>query len=170
MIGVRAQDSYSGMSTPNKRRSRFNPASEDFHKEEFPFYWLARVHGRYSMAMERLLKKVDLDIPRWRVLNILYEHGESSISEISVHAIAKLSTVTKIVYRMKEDGLVETAQSATDGRVTQVTLTEKGRQAFFDMHKVTDGLFHDSFRGLTEAQIRKLNQILARIFDNLPES
>jgi DNA-binding MarR family transcriptional regulator len=156
------------MSSPKKRLSRYNPASEDFHKEEFPFYWLARVHGRYSMSMEKLLKKIDLDIPRWRVLNILYENNEASISEISEHAIAKLSTITKIVYRMKDDDLVDTRPSELDGRVTQVSITEKGRQAFMTMHEVTDDLFHKSFQGLTEAQVRKLNQVLAKVFDNLP--
>ncbi|MDH1339315.1 MarR family winged helix-turn-helix transcriptional regulator [Ectopseudomonas oleovorans] len=156
------------MPITKKRRSRYNPTNEDFHKEDFPFYWLARVYARYTMSMEKLLKKVDLDIPRWRVLNILYENDEASISEISEFAIAKLSTITKIVYRMKDDGLLETSPSALDGRVTQVTLTEKGRQAFIDMHEVTDELFHSSFEGLTEAQIRKLNQVLGKIFDNLP--
>lgn len=156
------------MTSPKKRLSRYNPASEDFHKEEFPFYWLARVYGRYSMSMEKLLKKIDLDIPRWRVLNILYENNEASISEISEHAIAKLSTITKIVYRMKDDGLVDTRPSEVDGRVTQVSITEKGREAFMTMHEVTDDLFHKSFQGLTEAQVRKLNQVLAKIFDNLP--
>ncbi|MBS7661591.1 MarR family transcriptional regulator [Pseudomonas lalucatii] len=158
------------MKIPKKRRNRYNPASEDFHKEDFPFYWLARVHARYSMNMEKLLKKVDLDIPRWRVLNILHENHEASISEISEHSIAKLSTITKIVYRMKDDGLVETRQSAQDGRVTQVSITAKGHQTFQTMHEVTEGLFHASFQGLTEAQIRKLNQTLATIFDNLADT
>lgn len=157
------------MKVPKKRRNRYNPISEDFHKEEFPFYWLVRVHARYSMSMERLLKKVDLDIPRWRVLNILYETQDASISEISEFAVAKLSTITKIVYRMKDDGLVDTRQSDVDGRVTQVSITEKGRQAYFSMHEVTAELFHAGFKGMTEAQIRKLNQTLATMFDNLSE-
>jgi hypothetical protein len=38
------------------------------------------------------------------------------------------------------------------------------------MHEVTAELFHAGFKGLTEAQIRKLNQILATMFDNLSES
>ncbi|WP_187670252.1 MarR family winged helix-turn-helix transcriptional regulator [Zestomonas carbonaria] len=158
------------MTVPKKYRNRYNPASEDFHKEDFPFYWLARVHARYTMNMEKLLKKVDLDIPRWRVLNILYENQEASISEISEHAIAKLSTITRIVYRMKDDGLVETRQSAQDGRVTQVSITDEGRRAFIAMHEVTEGLFHTGFKDLSEAQIRKLNQTLSKIFDNLSDT
>ena len=37
------------------------------------------------------------------------------------------------------------------------------------MHELTDELFHKSFEGLSEAQLRKLNQVLASIFANLPE-
>lgn len=157
------------MARLKKRRGRYNLADADFHKEEFPFYWLARVHGRYSMAMERLLKKVDLDIPRWRIINILHENEHASVSEISEYAVAKLSTITKIVYRMKDEGLVDTYQSPEDGRVTRVNLTQAGRNAFLDMHEVTQELVDSSFKGMTDAQLRKLNQLLSVIFTNLPE-
>ncbi|BAU75857.1 MarR family winged helix-turn-helix transcriptional regulator [Metapseudomonas furukawaii] len=157
------------MSTPKKRLNRYNPASDDFKKEEFPFYWIARVYGRYNMAMEKTLKKIDLDVPRWRILFILKENGQSSISELSEHAIAKLSTVTKIVYRMKDDGLVDTAPCANDGRVTQVTITDHGRRTVEEIQANTAHLFTNSFKGLTEAQIAKLNVTLEKIFANLPE-
>jgi DNA-binding MarR family transcriptional regulator len=152
-----------------KRLSQYNPASEDFKKEEFPFYWLARLSGVYTQQMERALAKVNGDIPTWRVLFILKENGTSSISEISLHAIAKLSTITKIVYRMKAEGLVDTTTSATDGRVTEVSLTEAGRKAIVAMQGATESIFARSFRGLTEAQITKLNKTLEIVFNNLDE-
>ncbi|MNG71383.1 DNA-binding transcriptional repressor MarR [compost metagenome] len=150
-----------------KGHAHHDPASDTFKKEDFPFYWLARVHGRYTQNMERLLKKIDLDVPRWRVLWILNENGESSISEISTHAIAKLSTTTKIVYRMKDDGLVETAPSPEDGRVTQVRITESGLHMIERMQDVTRELFQRSFKGLTEAQVQRLNRMLEVVFHNL---
>ncbi len=110
-----------------------------------------------------------MDIPRWRILFILKENGESSISEISIHAIAKLSTITKIVYRMKADGLVETNTCASDGRVTQVSLTETGRHTIEEIQHGTSDIFRTSFKGLTEAQITKLNATLEKIFNNLPQ-
>ncbi|MDZ5602493.1 winged helix DNA-binding protein [Pseudomonas sp. RP23018S] len=156
------------MTTPkSKAPSHHDPASSAFRKEDFPFYWLARTHGRYTQNMERLLKKVDLDVPRWRVLWILNENGESSISEISTHAIAKLSTITKIVYRMKDDGLVDTGQSAEDGRVTQVRITDKGLENIARMQAVTHELFQRSFKGLTDAQVQRLNRMLETVFHNL---
>ncbi|PPC76670.1 MarR family transcriptional regulator [Pokkaliibacter plantistimulans] len=155
--------------TRKKRQHRYDPASEEFQKEEFPFYWLARVHGRYSLAMEKALKKAGVDIPRWRILFILKEEGHSSISEIAEHAIAKLPTITKIVYRMKADGLVDTQTSAEDGRVTVVSLTEAGWSTITRIQEVTSALFRQSFKGMSEAQINRLNTMLETIFNNLPE-
>jgi DNA-binding MarR family transcriptional regulator len=147
--------------------SLYNPASPDFVKEEFPFYWLARVYGVYTLQMEQALKTVALDIPTWRTLFILNEHGSSSMSEISLHAIAKLSTVTKIVYRMKAEGLVETRTSPQDARVTVVELTDAGRDAIARSKLAIQHIFARSFDGLTPLQIRKLNESLQLILDNL---
>lgn len=146
---------------------RFDPTQPEFVKEEFPFYWLARVHGVYTMEMEKALKPVGLDIPSWRTLIILNERGSSSVSEISLHAIAKLSTVTKLVYRMKGEGLVDTSTSDQDARVTVVHLTDLGRQAIERSQLATRHIFVRSFHGLTPLQIRKLNESLHQILDNL---
>lgn len=151
------------------RSQRYNPSSQDFHKEDFPFYWLAQVHGRYSQAMERALKKVNLDIPRWRILATLNQEGCCSISQIALHSIAKLPTVTKIIQRMREDQLVETQVSTDDGRVTEVVITDKGRAALDEIHTATAPLFRDSFKGMTQAQIQRLNKLLEQLFHNLPE-
>jgi MarR family transcriptional regulator, organic hydroperoxide resistance regulator len=155
--------------TRTPRSQRYNPANEDFQKEDFPFYWLSQVHGRYTIAIEKALKKVNLDIPRWRILFTLKEEGTCSVSQIAIHAIAKLPTVTKIIQRMKEDGLVNTRVRSGDGRVTEVMITPKGIQAVEDIRHATKDLFQQSFKGMTEAQIKRLNKLLEQLFHNLPE-
>ncbi|MDC0609206.1 MarR family transcriptional regulator [Vibrio sp.] len=155
--------------TKVSRNHRYNPSSDDFQKEDFPFYWLAQVHGRYIQAMEKYLKKVNLDVPRWRILATLKQEGLCSVSEIAQHSIAKLPTVTKIIQRMKDDGLVETQVSVEDGRVTLVLITEKGLSALSDIQYITEPLFKQSFKGITEAQIKRLNKLLEQLFANLPE-
>lgn len=147
--------------------SRFDPASADFIKEEFPFYWLARVHGVYTLEMEKALKPIGLDIPTWRTLLILQERDTTSMSEIALHAVAKLSTVTKTVYRMKAEGLVETATSEHDARVTVVRMTDLGRSVMERGQLATRHIFQRSFNGLTPLQLRKLNESLHLILDNL---
>jgi DNA-binding MarR family transcriptional regulator len=150
-----------------KNMRRYIPSSEDFYYEEFPFYWLARVHGIYQREMERALAKVGTDIPTWRVLFILKVHGTSTVSEISTHAVAKLPTMTRIIQRMKQEGLVETNTHAEDGRVTEVSATDSGRALVQRIEEVTEGLFARSFKDFTPAQIARLNGSLAQLYGNL---
>jgi DNA-binding MarR family transcriptional regulator len=70
---------------------------------------------------------------------------------------------------MKEDGLVETAANPDDGRVTQVRLTPRGREMFEQMIEVTSDLFRQSFKGLSQAQIKRLNKLLETLFINLSD-
>ncbi|CAN5602103.1 hypothetical protein BH09PSE5_BH09PSE5_43480 [soil metagenome] len=153
-----------GNGTSSKERRK---ASPEFHKEEFPFYWIARIHAMYIREMTQALKAVDCDIPTWRVLAILHDSGVSSISDIATHAVAELSTITKVVYRMKAEGLVTTQTAAHDGRVTHVMLTAAGEQALQRVKDATSGLFKRSFAGLTPSKIAHLNDRLKIICDNL---
>jgi DNA-binding MarR family transcriptional regulator len=146
---------------------RSNPSDPEFHRADWPFYWIARVNTLYTQEIERVLKAVDCDVPTYRVLAILQEQGVSSVSDIAVHAVGKLSTTTKIVYRMKAEGLVSTETSKTDGRVTMVSLTDAGRVALGRVKDATHGLFERSFDGLTPAKIERLNESLRIVFRNL---
>ena len=172
-VAIRAAAFPSAASVLNmlskKTPGQHSPSSPDFHREDFPFYWVARVNGLYSMEMERALKAVDCDIPTWRVLAILQQQGSSSVTEIATHAVAKLSTVTRIVYRMKADGLVTTATSSQDGRVTEVALTPDGERAMQRVKDATHNIFERSFKGLTPAKIAKLNELLKILFSNLSD-
>lgn len=152
-----------------RKSSRFIPASGNFHKDEFPFYWIARLNNLYILRMSDVLGRLGTDVPAWRVLNILKENGTSSVSEIAVHAVARLSTVTKMVYRMKDEGLVSTSVSVQDARVTEVTMTEAGAELLEEMRRVSEGIFQRGFRGMTDAQIQRLNRGLAQIFANLSD-
>jgi DNA-binding MarR family transcriptional regulator len=70
---------------------------------------------------------------------------------------------------MKQDGLVATRVRRDDGRGTEVMLTEKGINAVEDIRFATKDLFKQSFKGMTEAKIQRLNKLLEELFHNLPE-
>lgn len=155
------------MAGGSEKLEKYRPSSDNWELDEFPFYWVARLNSRYDMEMEKTLKPLNMDISRWRVAMLLHVHGELSISDIAEHALAKLPTITKIVYRMRDEGLVEVNTSETDGRVTVVSLTVKGHENVDTVLDATQKLFKRAFRGFTEPQIKKLNLLLMRLFDNL---
>ncbi len=155
------------MSPSNKRTSKYYPASADFDVSAFPPYWVARLNAQYGLCMEKTLKQVNMDVSRWRVAMMLRVYGELSISKIAEHAVGKLPTITKIVYRMQDEGLVTVSTSATDGRVSVVTLTDKGNAVMEEVIDATQGVFRRLFDGLSESQITKLNATLEQMLENL---
>jgi MarR family transcriptional regulator, organic hydroperoxide resistance regulator len=154
-----------GRRTANWRRA--DPVDPEFKIASSPFYWLARVEGRYTLGMDAVLKRIEMDVPRWRVLMLLTEHSPASVSELSEHAIIRLSTMTKIVLRMKAEGYVDTRVSATDGRVTEVLLMPKGQQAVKQVRAQAGRIFQQAFRDLSASQLAGLNDALQKIFHNL---
>jgi DNA-binding MarR family transcriptional regulator len=146
---------------------RADPVDPDFKIASSPFYWLARVDGRYTLAMDAVLKRIGMDVPRWRVLMLLTEHSPASVSELSEHAIIRLSTMTKIILRMKTEEYVDTRPSAADGRVTEVLLMPKGQQAVKHVRTQAGRIFQQAFRDLSASQLAGLNDVLRKVFHNL---
>ena len=72
---------------------RFKPTHADFDYRDYPFYWIARLDSRYKQLMEKNLKPLGITMIGWRVLMILRQHQTLSVSDISTHAVVKLSTV-----------------------------------------------------------------------------
>jgi DNA-binding MarR family transcriptional regulator len=111
-----------------KKYSKFLPGSEDFSLESFPFYWVTQVHAQYVLNVDHALKKYGLDNSRRRILLALDSKPHASVSDLSDMVVSKMSTTTKIVYRLKEEGLVDTYSCKKDKRITRVCLTEEGKQ------------------------------------------
>lgn len=145
---------------------RADPASIDFKLADSPLYWLARVAGRYRLDMDMVLKPIGMDVPRWRVLAILTEHEPASITELCDHAVIQLSTMTRIVKRLADAGLVTTRSRGSDARVTEVQLTEAGRDAAVSVHSQASRIFRHGFEGFSAAQVATLNDMLQRLFRN----
>lgn len=143
------------------------PGDEHFDLQNWPFYWITQAYGRYISSMEQTLKSVELDIPRWRVLILLEGDQARSISYLATEAITKLSTMTRIVQRMQDDGLVTTRQRATDQRVTEVLLSGNGRRARLLALRQAEATYVRSFRDIPAADLKKANRILAKICDNI---
>lgn len=155
--------------TSPKQLDRFKPASTKFEFREYPFYWVMRVGNRYTQAMEIQLKKKGMNITSWRIGMILRENGTISMTDVAKHAVGRLPTITKSVYRMQEQGLATVKQSELDGRVTMVSITAQGLDTINEMIVSTSRTIDRAFEGLSKAETSQLNKLLQKVFSNLSE-
>ena len=151
----------------SKRYSKFLPSIEDFSLDNFPFYWVTQVHAQHVQNVDHALKKYGLDNSRRRILMALKTKSHASVSDLSEMIISKMSTTTKIIYRLKDEGLVNTYCCEDDARITRVLLTEKGEQMTLKINDLTQVVLEQSFDGLTPLQVEKMMDSLKHIFRNL---
>lgn len=138
-------------------------------KKNWPFFWISRVNARYIQALERRLKPMGLDMPRWRVLISLYEEQYLSVSEIAEYSLMKLNTATKVVQRMVADDMLATRISPEDGRVTEVTLTKHGDRMRQIGLAEAEQILAASFINITPEELVLLNGLMEKVLTRLNE-
>ncbi|WP_163124355.1 MarR family winged helix-turn-helix transcriptional regulator [Acinetobacter portensis] len=151
----------------SKKYTKFLPSSENFSLEQFPYYWISQVYSQQVNQVDHALKKYGLDNSRRRLLMALKSKPDASVSDLSDMVISKMSTTTKIVYRLKDEGLVQTYSCEDDARITRVVLTDKGNEMTNKINDLTAVVLEQSFEGLTPLQIEKMIETLRHIFKNL---
>ena len=151
----------------SKKYAKFLPSNNSFNLENFPFYWVTQVHAQYVLNVDHVLKKHGVDNSRRRVLLALSTKPDASVSDLSEMIVSKMSTTTKIVYRLKDEGFVNTYSCENDARITRVVLTEKGEQMTLKISDLMTVVLEQSFEGLTPLQLEKMMESLKHIFKNL---
>lgn len=144
-----------------------DPGTPDFRLERYPFYLLNRTVGRYNTLIEARLRAIGLDVPYWRVLMILGETMPLGVNRIAAAAVINLSTMMRIVQRMERDGLVRSAPSSGDARVTEVALTAAGEAKLAAARAITAPIYATVIDGFSERDFDRLTILLNRLYGNL---
>jgi DNA-binding MarR family transcriptional regulator len=135
--------------------------------------WLAyiRVQLRLSYEMNRqLLADSGMSLQDYDVLTALSvaDDGRMPITVLAAQIGWERSRVSHHVRRMSARGLVTCGLSATDRRVTQVTLTGLGRQALEEAAPGhVDLVRRLFFGGLPEGLVRPLSEALECVYAKL---
>lgn len=144
-----------------------DPGSAAFQLDKYPFYLLNRAVSRYNIVIEARLRTIGLDIPNWRVLMVLGERAPRSIGQIAEACVINLSTMMRIIGRMKRALLVTSAASKTDARVTEVFLTAQGRAKLDEARAITAPIYQAVIGGFSAREFDQMIRNLRRLHDNL---
>jgi DNA-binding MarR family transcriptional regulator len=153
--------------TEQKKPKLLDGDAPEHFREMWPYFWINRVNSYYTRALEKRLKPLGVDAPRWRAMISLYQQDYMSVSEIADFSTLKLNTTTKIIQRMIADGLVTTRVRPTDGRVTEACLTEKGDYLRAKVLAEVMNIREESFQNITPAETKALISILTKITGDL---
>ena len=137
--------------------------------------WLAYIRVQLRLAYEmnrQLLAGSGMSLPDYDVLTGLSvaEGGRMQITVLAAQIGWERSRVSHHVRRMSARGLVTCGPSAADRRVTEVTLTGRGRQALEEAAPGhVDLVRRLFFGGLPEGLAAPLSQALESVYANIIE-
>ncbi|GGE14806.1 hypothetical protein GCM10011529_21500 [Polymorphobacter glacialis] len=152
---------------PTVAASVFDPSNSSFRLDNSPFYLMAHADFKYHVDMDKVLHKHGVSKPIYRIMTVLRERQPASIGTIADAALTKRSTVSRLIERMLEQGLVSTEPNAEDNRVTEVMLTPAGQQLLRKLTPVVGRQMARAMEGLGPRDITALLRILTRIGQNL---
>jgi DNA-binding MarR family transcriptional regulator len=90
----------------------------------FPVYAASRLITR---AYKPHLEALGLTYPQYLVLMVLWEEEEMTVNSIAQRLILNTNTLTPLLKRMEQNGLLRRDRSQKDERNVIVTLSEKGK-------------------------------------------
>jgi len=90
-------------------------------------FQIRRLIQAKELYTKELNKKYQVSASQLNCLLALYENGPLPPSQIARHIMVKSSTVTGIIDRLEQKGLVNRTRISSDRRVITVELTEPGR-------------------------------------------
>ena len=120
-----------------------------------------------NMAIQRaykpLLDELGLTYPQYLVLNVLWREDRQNVGVIADRLGLESSTLTPLLKRLEEAGLVPRARNPDNERQVFVQLTEKGRALRTRAGCLADALL--SFSGETAERLAALNADIRHLRD-----
>ena len=130
-------------------------------------YSIRRLMQAGELYTKELHKVYNISSAQLNCIMTLHENGPLPLSHIARYILVNSSTVTGIIDRLEDKGVVKRARTSQDRRVVTVELTDTGRILAENapppiQYKIIDGL-----NKLSEAEIDSISCSLTKLTDML---
>ena len=147
----------------------------EIHTEDYLGYWLFYAQRSVAYAFYEALKACCLKHekpyivtpPQWGVLSLLSNRDGQTIGALSQQRAIDPATVTGIVKRLEQSGLVERRHDYEDRRLVKVYLTGEGQDIMRFLPGAIIEFSQIMSQGFTEEEKQDMQVKLQRIIANL---
>ena len=132
--------------------------------------YIAQIRLIGGRVFEKLLAASGTDAfngPQGKILDALWQQDGLSAHEIGRRTGLAGSTLTSMLDRMEESGLVVRRRSAADRRMVQVFPGEKANRYREQYARLSEKMTEIYFRGFTEEEISAFESALLRVLENV---
>lgn len=102
---------------------------------------LLRARETVMGPIREMLAESGVNEQKWRVLRMLEEQGPLELTHLAHEACLLLSSLTRMVRPMEEEGLISRTTPVSDRRKVVVAITDKGRGLIRDHMAHSNAIF-----------------------------
>ena len=131
---------------------------------------MSQIRHLSGRIWEKLLKDSGVDIfngPQGRILYVLWEHGDLTITEIGKLTSLANTTLTSMLDRMEAGGLIERVPDKVNRRQIFIKVTKKTMEYREKYDMLSDRMSEAYYRGFSEKEIKDFEKKLRKIITNL---
>jgi len=147
----------------------------DFQLDDNPGFLLFYAHLSVAYAFAEALKvccqehnkPYAITPPQWGILILLHENDGLTIGTVSQKRGFDAPSITGVVKRLEQNGLVERRHDLQDRRLVKVFLTEEGRDIMQFLPAAVIAFSQTLTRGFSETEMHDLRSKLRRIMTNV---
>ena len=136
-------------------------------------FLISQIKSVSGRLFERILQDCGVEEfngAQGRILYVLWQADGVPIVELSQKTGLAKNTLTSMLGRMEESGLILREQSEEDRRQTIISLTDKARELEEKYDEVSERANLLFFKGFTPAEIAELECLLSKVLVNLERS
>lgn len=133
-------------------------------------FLIGKIKQIQARVFERLLSEHGIDQfngAQGRILFVLWDSDNIPISELSKNTGLAKTTLTSMLDRLEQSGLVRRVFDPSDRRKVNITLTEETRKLKEHYHTVSLHMNEIFYKGFTHAEVLGFENALMRILTNL---
>ena len=162
------------MNEPEKCGSKdsetYDTALELFSTRDYPLIYNALIAKKNAAAIDRLIAPFGLNTYMWRVFGALNDFGAQHISQLAERIAVERSQLSRLLDQMEDHGYIQRGVSQRDRRQTQLSFTEKGRQAFSTVRPIIAQHYENICRDISTTEMRVLIHSLGKMLENFENS
>ena len=132
-------------------------------------YLLNRAGARIATAFGEEMRRLGTSLQAWRVLAALREKDGRRMGDLSTTTSIEVSTLTRLVDNMEENGLVARRRDANDTRAVLLHVTAAGRRLTRRILPIADRYEAVALKGFGAAEAATLKAALRRLYANMDD-
>ncbi len=129
-------------------------------------YLIMSEHSMFQKELLNRLKDSGLTIGQPKVLDYLKDHDGAGQKDIARGCHIEPGTLTTLLNRMEDTGLVERRMLNGNRRSLYVFLTDKGKNRLALVTETFSEMEEKAFRGISESEREAFMNVFLRIYEN----